>query len=147
MVRFSRTALRMAAAVTTMMLALVVGGTPASAVPATTTTGTPSTWTLQDWGQWICATPDDPRTLYYFVGFEGTWSVPIVASYTGMPEGTKVYGPLVAQPGSGDGQHVQIWATFRLNDAAPGRYLPRIWATDGIVTQSAPVTLDINPGC
>ncbi|MEQ4303092.1 DUF5980 family protein [Plantactinospora sp. B6F1] len=143
----SRTVLRIAAtAVATMMIALV-GGAAASAAPAPTTTGTPPSWTLVDVGQRLCATPDDPRTLYFFVVLDGTWSVPITASYTGMPAGTEVYSPLVAQPGSGDGHRVQIWAAFRLNGAPLGRYVPKLWAADGVVTQSVPVVLDIRSWC
>ncbi|MEU7751874.1 DUF5980 family protein [Micromonospora sp. NPDC049101] len=144
---FFRTARQIAgAALATTLLALVVGA-PASAAPATKTTATPSTWTLVDLPQRICATPDDPRTLYYFVVLDGTWSAPISVGYTGMPDGTEVYSPLTALPGSGDGHTVQVLAAFRLHDAPLGRYVPQLRATDGVVTQSVPVVLDIRSSC
>lgn len=173
MTGFSRTALRIAAtAVVTTMLALG-GNVSAAAAPATaaeaptaaktstavkattaakaataTTGAASSTWTLVDWQQRLCATPNDPRLLYFFVGLEGTWSVPITAGYTGMPAGTDVlYDPWTVEPGSADGHHVQVWAVFRLSGAPLGRHVPSIWATDGIVTQSVPVILDIRSTC
>ncbi|GAB3805189.1 hypothetical protein GCM10027605_30720 [Micromonospora zhanjiangensis] len=124
-----------------------VSGTPVSAAPARTATDTSSTWKLVPLEQRICATPDDPRTLYYFVVLDGTWSAPITADYAGMPAGVEVYSPLTALPGSGDGHYVQILAAFRLNGVAPGRYVPRLRVTDGTVTQSAPVVLDIRASC
>jgi hypothetical protein len=147
MVRYSRIAVRIAAAAVATMLLALVGGPPVSAAPAATTKDTPTTWTLLDLGQRLCASPNDPRVLYYFVVLDGTWSVPITAGYTGMPDGTDVFSPLTAQPGSGDGHHVQIWAAFRLSGATPGRYVPNLWATDGAVTQSVPVILDIQSTC
>lgn len=143
----SRMVLRIAAAaVVTAMLALV-NGTPGWAVPAGTAKDAPPTWTLVDVGQRQCAEPDDPRTLYYFVILEGTWSVPVVVSYTGLPAGTELYGVSVAQPGTGDGHVVRSLAAFRLHGAALGRYTPKLWATDGVAAQSVPVTLDIRSRC
>lgn len=144
---FSRTALRIAAATMATMLLAIVGGTQAAATPATTTTDTSATWTLVELPQRLCATPDDPRTLYFFVVLDGTWSAPISVGYTGMPDGVEVYSPLTALPGSGDGHVVQVLAAFRLSDVAPGRYVPRLQATDGTDTQSVPVTLDIGSPC
>ncbi|MEU8112905.1 DUF5980 family protein [Micromonospora sp. NPDC048947] len=145
--KFTHTASRIAvAAVATTLLALS-GGTPGSAAPGTTTTHTPSTWTLVDLPQRLCATPDDPRALYYFVVLDGAWSAPVTADYTGMPVGVEVYSPLTALPGSGDGHVVQILAAFRLSGVAPGRYVPQLRVTDGAVTQSAPVVLDVRSSC
>ncbi len=145
--KFSRTALRIAAATVATMLLALVGSTPVSAAPATTTTHTPSTWTLVDLPQRLCATPDDPRALYFFVVLDGTWSTSITVGYTGMPAGVEVYSPLTALPGSGDGHVVQILAAFRLSGVAPSRYVPQLWATDGAVTQSVPVVLDVQSRC
>lgn len=146
--KLSRTTRRITTttALAAMLLALV-GGTPVAAAPATTATGTTSTWTLVNLPQRICATPDDPRALYYFVVLDGTWSSTITASYTGMPAGTEVYSPQTTPPGSGDGHIVQILAAFRLYGAPLGHYVPQLRATDGTVTQSAPVTLDIQSSC
>ena len=100
MVKLSRTAPRTtAAAVATTLLALV-GATPAAAAPATTAPQTPPAWTLVDLPQQLCATPDDPRTLYFFVVLDGTWPAPITADYTGLPAGAEVYSPLTALPGT-----------------------------------------------
>lgn len=144
--RFPRATRRIAAiALATTLLALV-GAAPvaaASAAPASA----PSSWTLVDLPQRICATPDDPRTLYYFVVLDGTWSTAIAVDYTGMPAGVEVYHPLTALPGSGDGHVVQVLAAFRLSDVAPGRYVPQLRATDGSVTQNVPVVLDIRTSC
>lgn len=142
--KFSRTARRVTAPVLATMLLALVGGTPVSAAPAT---GTTSAWTLVDLPQRICATPDDPRALYYFVVLDGTWSSTITAGYTGMPVGTEVYSPQSTPPGSGDGHVVQILAAFRLHGAPLGHYVPQLQATDGTVTQSVPVTLDIRSSC
>ncbi|MEU7617781.1 DUF5980 family protein [Micromonospora rifamycinica] len=144
---FSRIARRITAtALATMPLALV-GSTPAPAAPATTTTGATSTWTLVDLPQRICATPDDPRALYFFVVLDGTWATTITAGYTGMPAGTEAYSPQSTPPGSGDGHVVQILAAFRLHSAPLGHYVPHLQATDGTTTQAVPVTLDIQSSC
>ncbi|MGC4816566.1 DUF5980 family protein [Micromonospora sp. DT63] len=147
MVKFSRTAARIAAAALATTLLALVGGTPGSAAPPTTTTGTPSTWTLVDLPQRLCATPDDPRTLYFFVVLDGTWSAQLAVGYTGMPDGVEVYSPLTVPPGSGDGHLVQSLAAFRVSGVTPGRYVPQLGVTDGAVTQSAPVVLDIRSSC
>ncbi|WKU08320.1 DUF5980 family protein [Micromonospora sp. HUAS LYJ1] len=144
---FSRTARRITPGALAAMLLALVGGTPVAAAPATTATGTTSAWTLVDLSQRICATSDDPRTLYYFVVLDGTWSSTITASYTGMPAGTEVYSPQSTPPGSGDGNVVQILTAFRLHSAPLGHHVPQLRATDGTVTQSVPVTLDIQSSC
>lgn len=59
----------------------------------------------------------------------------------------RLYSPMVAAPGSGDGHHVQIWDVFRLKGALLGRYVPELWAADGAVTQRVPVVLDIRSRC
>ncbi|WP_422735038.1 DUF5980 family protein [Micromonospora sp. WMMD729] len=64
-----------------------------------------------------------------------------------MPAGVEVYHPLTALPGSGDGHVVQVLAAFRLSGVASGRYVPQLRATDGSVTQSVPVVLDIRTSC
>jgi hypothetical protein len=143
---FSRTALRIAATATATMLLALVGASPVTAAPAPTA-GTSSTWTLVDLPQRICAPPDDPRTLYYFVVLDGTWSAPISVDYTGMPNGVEVYSPLTALPGTGDGHVVQVLAAFRLSGVAPGHYVPQLRASDGSVTQGVPVVLDIQTSC
>ncbi|MGV9213719.1 DUF5980 family protein [Micromonospora sp. RB23] len=146
MMRFPRVARRIAATVLAVTLLALVGGVPAAAAPAGPASA-PSSWTLVDLPQRICAAPDDPRTLYYFVVLDGTWSTSIAVDYTGMPAGVEVYSPLAALPGSGDGHVVQVLAAFRLGGVAPGRYVPQLRATDGSVTQSVPVVLDIRTSC
>ena len=42
---------------------------------------------------------------------------------------------------------MQILAAFRLHGAPLGHYVPQLRATDGTVTQSVPVTLDIRSSC
>ena len=145
--RFSRTASRITAAAVAAMLLAFVGGSPVSAAPATPTNDTPPTWTLADGEQRLCVTPNDPRGLYYFVILDGTWSAPITAGYTGMPDGVKVYSPAPLPPGSGDGHRVQTAPGFRVNGVALGRYTPGLWATDGTVTQSLSVVLDVQSSC
>ncbi|WP_420116784.1 DUF5980 family protein [Micromonospora sp.] len=142
--KFPRTARRITAPVLAAMLLALAGGSPAAASPAPVTS---STWTLTELPQRICATPDDPRALYFFVVLDGTWTTTITAGYTGMPAGTEVYSPQSTPPGSGDGHVVQILAAFRLHSAPIGHYVPLLHASDGTVTQSVPVTLDIQSSC
>ncbi|MDY7091079.1 MAG: DUF5980 family protein [Actinomycetota bacterium] len=145
--RFSRIILRVAAAAVAATLAVTAGGAPASAAPTAATASGTSTWTLVDLGQRLCASPTDPRMLYFFVALEGTWSRPITTDYVGMPEGTVVNPARAAEPGSADGHHIQIWSTFRLHDVAVGAYTVELRASDGVVTQSTPVALNIQTYC
>ncbi|MEU1885035.1 DUF5980 family protein [Micromonospora rifamycinica] len=141
---FARTARRITAPVLAALSLALVGGTPVAASPAPVSS---STWTLEDLPQRICAIPDDPRALYFFVVLDGTWTTTITAGYTGMPAGTEVYSPQSTPPGSGDGHVVQILAAFRLHSAPLGHYVPLLQVTDGTTTQSVPVTLDIKSSC
>ena len=34
-----------------------------------------------------------------------------------------------------------------LRGVTPGRYVPNLWATDGVVTQRVPVILDVQSSC
>jgi hypothetical protein len=147
MLRFSHLVLRIIAAGVAAMTLALVGGTPASAVSASTARDTPPTWTLVDFDTPVCAGYNDPRTLYFFVALKGTWSVPIQVSLTGMPDGLEPFGPALIEPGSADGHIVQSLAAFRLYDVPYGRYVGQLRATGGTVTQTVPAILDVRRRC
>jgi hypothetical protein len=142
----SNTAVRLAAAVAMTTTAVVAAGAPASAAPAAPSAG--STWTLQGDSLRQCVVPNDPRLLYWFVGLEGTWSKTITVGFTDLPAGITEYSPAVIEPGSSDGHNGQAQMPFyRVIGAALGHYEPKLTATDGTVTQSVPIRIDVRSSC
>lgn len=110
-----------------------------------------TTWTLVDFGpgqeQRICTPPNLARFLYFFVILDGTWSTPIHYGLSDLPAGSEALTGGVVGPGSGDGHTVQAFATFHLGPTPVGRYTPTLWASDGVVTQTVTVIIDVKESC
>ncbi|WP_306204615.1 DUF5980 family protein [Actinoplanes sp. RD1] len=148
----SRTAARLAAAAAITTTLALAGGVPASAAPAPKAApapeAAPSTWTLVDTQLDNCVLPDDPRVLYFFVVLDGTWSKQITVDYTGLPAGVTEYSKAVIPPGSGDGHIVQPYLPlYTVHNAQLGHYVAQMRATDGAVTQSVDIPIDVQATC
>lgn len=123
------------------------GGVAAGATRAVTTT-----WTLVDFGpgqeQRICTPPNFARpNLYFFVILDGTWSTPIHYGLSDLPAGSQALTGGLVGPGSGDGHRVNAFAAFHLAATPVGRYTSTLWASDGVVTQTATVIIDVKENC
>lgn len=151
--RLTRTAVRFVVGVATAFALMLPGAAPAAATPTPTAeVGTPATWTLVDFGpgqeQRICTPPDFARpNLYFFVILEGTWSTPIHFGLSNLPAGSEALTGWPIEPGSGDGHTVLRFAAFHLAASPVGRYTPTLWASDGVVTQTATVIIDVKSSC
>lgn len=109
-----------------------------SAVPAGATT---STWTLEDIGQKICLGPTGWPNTYVFAPVTGTWDTPIRTGIRNLPAGSIDHGGDVLPPGSNHGNHINGWIFVSFAPAPAGDHVAEVWASDGEVTQTAPVLL------
>lgn len=146
--------------VAALVLLLSIVGTPAptaanrprpTPTPPAVTPFPGATWTLVDDHQSICyffpqGTAD---TNYYGVWIQGRWTRPIAVGVSHLPAGAQTWtfsAPI--PPGSSDGiggladVAVQLPAT-----TPPGSYTARLWASDGTVTETVPVVLQVQSRC
>jgi hypothetical protein len=121
------------------MLAVLVMGL--AAVPAGATT---STWTLNDIGQKFCV-PGGGTQSYLLVQVSGTWTTPLKYGVRKLPPGSSSTVGTI-QPGSNDTHIINGFIGVTYAAAPVGDYHAEVWATDGKVTQTAPVLLRYGAG-
>jgi hypothetical protein len=120
---------------------------------------TSSSWTLvQVFPRPICGSYRDGstpnRTVWILLTLSGTWTRPVAFGLKNRPPGSTIvrttfvngnpvpYQPIA--PGSGDGSGGalgRVEVTYHLGTTPPGTYTATLWASDGVVTQTLPVTL------
>lgn len=119
----------------------LIGAKPASA----------ATWTLRDFHATSCVAADLENGSYYFAQVLGTWTSTITIGIDGLPPGSSSSGASIPA-GSNDpdrpgGPLVNGWVTFMVPPTPAGVYHPEVTATDGVETESVPVTLEVGGDC
>ena len=133
------------------LILLLITAPPASAAAASP----PSTWTLSDGSaQHVCHTPgNNPVTFGYFLAsVVGDWKTTVTVQLTELPPRSTSYGAAVLPPGSNyphedGGITVNGFLAYEVTNAPLGLYHPKISATDGLRTESFPVTLEMKQSC
>jgi hypothetical protein len=136
--------------VTVLTLALVGSSSAAAAAPSTTATSTSTaTWQLLDVNQRVCIPAGVSWWTYFGIIIDGEWSTPLETGARDLPAGTITDLPSLMPPGSGDGHVVQELIAITLPPLAMGVYQAELTASDGVETQSTPITIKVqeNWGC
>jgi len=132
-------------------LALVlVTALPTSAATTTTatTSSTTATWTLIDYLQGMCVTSDFGHPgAYFLVQIHGSWSSAITFGIRDLPPGSTTPAVAPIPPGSHSGSNVLRLVPAAIAPAPVGVYTAEIWATDGTVEQTVPVTIRVQTNC
>ncbi|SEG97795.1 hypothetical protein SAMN05444920_11162 [Nonomuraea solani] len=122
-------------------LALVLVGvlpTPAAA----------TTWELRDVEQRMCVTSDFGHPNTYFVApVFGSWTTTIRTGIQKMPPGSSSLGGSVIPPGSNYGSVIIGFVHISIAPAPVGVYIAEVWASDGVVTQTVPVRINVQVRC
>ncbi|MET8043319.1 DUF5980 family protein [Micromonospora sp. NPDC005215] len=138
---------RLALALVTAATLALIATQPAAASP----TRTPAaTWTLTSVGQRICIPADQSWFTYFWITIDGTWSTPIEVGARNLPPGTTTSLPHAPiPPGSSDGHTVLNLVAMTLPPLPFGIYQLELTASDGVRTQSVPVTIQVQEtwGC
>ena len=107
-----------------------------------------SHWQLVDYQQSACFSPS-VTTAYYGIWIRGRWTRPIDIGISNLPSGGTYwtsYAPI--PPGSSDGIYSLAYVGVQIPSTTPvGTYTASLWASDGRVTRSVPVTLDVRTRC
>ncbi|MEV0732968.1 DUF5980 family protein [Polymorphospora sp. NPDC050346] len=130
----------------TLVLALI-GGQPAAAADTTTSA---ASWRLTDIGQRICIPAGQSWWTYFWITIDGEWSTPIEVGARNLPSGTTTSLPHPPiPPGSSDGHNALNLIAMTLPPLPFGVYRPELTASDGVQTQSVPVTIQVQEtwGC
>lgn len=136
---------RLVAALVSALVLALVGAQPAAASGATT-----STWQLTDNGQKICIPAGKTWWTYFWITIDGHWTTPIEVGARNLPPGTVTSLPHSAlPPGSSNGRTALDLIEMTLPPLAHGVYQPELTASDGVQTQSVPVTIQVQDewGC
>lgn len=138
---------RLALGLFTAMALTLVGSPPAAASGTATST---ATWRLTGIGQRICIPADESWWTYFWITIDGEWSTAIEVGARNLPAGTTTSLPHAPiPPGSSDGHHALNLIAMTLPPLPFGVYQPELTASDGVETQSVPVTIQVqeNWGC
>jgi hypothetical protein len=107
-----------------------------------------SNWRLVDYQQSACFSPS-VTTAWYGIWIKGRWTRPIDIGISNLPSGgtySTSYAPI--PPGSSDGVYSLAYVGVQIPSTTPvGTYTASLWASDGRVTRSVPVTLDVRTRC
>ena len=105
-------------------------------------------WQLVDYQQSACFS-SSATTAYYGIWIKGRWTRPIDIGISNLPSGGTYwtsYAPI--PPGSSDGVYSLAYVGVQIPSTTPvGIYTASLWASDGRVTQSVPVTLEVKTRC
>jgi hypothetical protein len=108
----------------------------------------PATWTLEDYQQTGCYSPN-VHDHYYAIYIDGTWRRQIYVGAAHLPEGGTYdtsYAPI--PPGSSNGEYTLAYVHVTLPSTEPvGTYDAYMWASTGRTTQSVPITLEVKSSC
>ncbi|GIG88064.1 DUF5980 family protein [Plantactinospora endophytica] len=148
MLRSSFGAARLALGLLTAVTLALVSGQPAVAADTSTTSTT--SWRLTNIGQRICIPADESWWTYFWITIDGTWTRPIEVGARNLPSGTTTslpHAPL--PPGSSNGATALNLIAMTLPPLPFGIYQPELTASDGVITQSVPVTIQVQErwGC
>ncbi|MDP9343592.1 MAG: DUF5980 family protein [Actinomycetota bacterium] len=133
-----------------LMGVLVVSGILASAFAGTAAATSTRTarWTLVDYHQSACFS-SNVTDAYFGIWIDGTWRRSIDVGAANLPPGgtyTTSYAPI--PPGSSDGVYSLAYVHVVLRSTqALGTYTADMWASDGRLMQSVPITLVVQSKC
>ncbi|MEN3612949.1 DUF5980 family protein [Plantactinospora sp. ZYX-F-223] len=147
MLRSTFGAARMALGLVTALTLALIAGQPAAAAGTTTSAGG---WQLTNIGQRICIPAGESWWTYFWITIDGEWSTPIEVGARNLPAGTTTslpHSPI--PPGSSDGHTALNLIAMTLPPLPFGVYRPVLTASDGLQTQSVPVTIQVQEswGC
>ncbi|MFK3983750.1 DUF5980 family protein [Micromonospora sp. NPDC050397] len=138
---------RLALGLLSAVVLALISSSPATASGSTTSaTG----WQLTGVGQRICIPADESWWTYFWIMIDGEWSTAIEVGARNLPAGTTTSLPHAPiPPGSSDGRHALNLIAMTLPPLPHGVYQPELTATDGVQTQSIPVTIQVQDrwGC
>ncbi|GAA4461527.1 DUF5980 family protein [Phytohabitans houttuyneae] len=140
---------RLALGLITALTLALVASQPAAAA-STTTTPPATTWQLASIGQRICIPAGESWWTYFWITIDGQWSTPIEVGARNLRAGTTTSLPHAPiPPGSSDGHVALNLIAMTLPPLPFGVYQPELTASDGTVTQSVPVTIQVQErwGC
>ncbi len=129
---------------------LAVSGILASAFAGTAaaTSARTARWTLEDYHQSACFS-SNVTDAYYGIYIDGRWRHPIDVGAANLPPGgtyTTSYAPI--PPGSSNGEYSLAYVHVVLRSTqALGTYTADMWASNGRITQSVPITLVVQSRC
>ncbi|MGX7673104.1 DUF5980 family protein [Plantactinospora sp. DSM 117369] len=147
MLRSTFGAARMALGLVTALTLALIAGQPAAAAGTPTSAGG---WQLTNIGQRICIPAGESWWTYFWITIDGEWSTPIEVGARNLPAGTTTslpHSPI--PPGSSDGHTALNLIAMTLPPLPFGVYRPVLTASDGLQTQSVPVTIQVQEswGC
>ncbi len=141
-------AVRLAVGLTTGLALALLGSSPAVAGAARGgVTTTSATWTLVDYQQSACITSSIGRTTYFLVVIQGSWSRPITPAAQNLPAGSQGSTSAPIPPGSNYSGVVQSMVWVGMPPTPVGVYTAAIRASDGVTTQTVPLTLRVQASC
>lgn len=151
----------MAAALAVVVIVIALSGSfssasaarrhPTPTVPVVPTNTVGASWTLIDNHQSTCYffPQQTTDTNYYGVWIQGTWAHAITVGASNLPAGAVWYtfsSPI--PPGSSNGIGGLADVAVQIPNTTPlGTYTAKLWANDGKVTESVPITLKVQSDC
>ena len=108
---------------------------------------TSASWQLVDYAQKICFSPVT-STSSFGIWISGTWTRSIDVGIDGLPAGASygtAYAPIA--PGSSDGIYSLAYVRVTLKGGHDGTTTSSLWASDGVVKESVPVTIVVQASC
>ncbi|MCA2214085.1 DUF5980 family protein [Jidongwangia harbinensis] len=121
----------------------LLGSPPAAA--ATSTPPAPTTWKLAEFHTRICVDAEVGRGGYFIVWIDGTWHTTLEVGVEDLPPGsTSTVTPVAPQPSEGSRATGMLWD---IPPSPPGTYQGAIYAADGSVRQTIPLTVDVRTRC
>ncbi|MFC6018148.1 DUF5980 family protein [Plantactinospora solaniradicis] len=138
---------RLALGLVTALTLATIGSQPAAAAG---TTRSATTWQLTSIGQRICIPAGESWWTYFWITLDGEWSTPVEVGARNLPTGTTTSLPHTPiPPGSSDGHTALNLIAMTLPPLPFGVYRPELTASDGVETQSVPVTIQVQEhwGC
>jgi hypothetical protein len=137
--RSIRRAVRLLLGVTAGLALTLSGALPASAAT------TEATWELRGDGQRMCAPGGHPST--YFLGpVYGKWENKITLGIRNLPPGSYSNGGAIS-PGENYGNAVLGFVHVSIAPAPPAVYVAELWASDGVVEQTALIRINMREDC
>jgi hypothetical protein len=115
---------------------------------AVATDARPRTWTLENYHQSGCFS-SNVHDHYFGVYIDGRWRRQIDVGAANLPAGGTYdtsYAPI--PPGSSNGEYTLAYVHVTLRSTQPlGTYRGSMWASDGRITQSVPITMEVKSSC
>jgi hypothetical protein len=146
-VRSKRRAVTLALGLATgLALTLPALSAAATADTRSSSATTAATWTLRQLDQQVCSQPGGLLGTYVMTVVEGRWSTAIKTGIRNLPPGSSSLGGSTLPPNSSDENDVGI-VHLSIAPTPVGVYHAEVWVSDGKVTQTDPVTINVRERC